>query len=136
MQLDWLDILDKIFDIAIVPLIGAAAMYLVALIKVEKQKLLEKTEDETTKKYLDLLDKTITECVLATNQTYVNALKSQNAFDAEAQKKAFQLTLDAIMAILTEDAQVYLNEAVNDLNTYITTKIEAQVAVTKQQSAQ
>lgn len=135
MQLDWLDILDKVFDIAIVPLIGAAAMYLVALIKVEKQKLLEKTEDETTKKYIELLDKTITECVLATNQTYVNALKAQNAFDAEAQKKAFQLTLDAVMAILTEDAQVYLNEAVNDLNTYITTKIEAQVAVTKQQSA-
>lgn len=132
MQLDWLDILDRIFDIAIVPIIGAAAMYLVTFIKTEKQKLLEKTKDETAKKYIELLDKTITECVLATNQTYVDALKAKNAFDAEAQKKAFQLTFDAIMAILTDDAQVYLSEAVKDLNAYITTKIEAQVAVAKQ----
>lgn len=132
MQLDWLDILDKIFDIAIVPILGAAAMYLVALIKTEKQKLLEKTKDETAKKYIELLDKTITECVLATNQTYVNALKEQNAFDSEAQKKAFKLTFDSIMAILTDDAQIYLNEVVKDLNTYITTKIEYQVAITKQ----
>ena len=79
-----------------------------------------------------MLDKTITECVLATNQTYVEALKKQGAFDIEAQKEAFKLTYEAVMAILTEDAQEYLGEAINDLNAYITTKIESQVVVSKQ----
>jgi len=132
MQLDWLDILSKLFEIAIFPLITAATMYLITLINAKKQELASKAKDETTKKYLDMLDKTITECVLATNQTYVSALKNQGAFDAEAQKKAFQLTYDAVMAVITDDAQEYLSEAVKDLSTYITTKIEAQVVVLHQ----
>lgn len=132
MQLDWLDILYKVFEIAIIPILGAATLYLVTLIHAKKQELTEKAKNETTKKYLEMLDKTITDCVLATNQTYVETLKKAGSFDADAQKQAFQLTYDAIMAILTDDAQEYLNEAVKDLNTYITTRIESQVIVMKQ----
>lgn len=134
MQLDWLDILDRLFEIAVFPILGAATLYVVTFIKTQKQELLDKAKDETTKKYIEMLDKTIVECVIATNQTYVESLKKQGAFDIEAQKKAFQLTFDAIMAILTDEAQNYLTEAIKDLNSYITTKIEAQVAVAKQQA--
>jgi hypothetical protein len=136
MQLDWLDILYKVFEVALIPIFAAATMYLVTLIHAKKQELLSKTKSETTKKYIEMLDKTITECVLATNQTYVEAIKAQGSFDAAAQKVAFQLTYDAVMAVLTEDAHEYLNEAINDLNTYITTKIEAQVVVLKKQPEQ
>ena len=135
MQLDWLDILYKVFEVAIIPILAAATVYLVTFIKAKKNEILEKTKNETTKKYVELLDKTITECVLATNQTYVEALKKQGSFDAEAQKQAFKLTYDAIMAILTDDAQEYLAEAIKDLDTYITNRIEAQVVVNKQQPA-
>lgn len=136
MQLDWLEILYKVFEVAIIPILGAATLYLVTLIHAKKQELLEKAKNDTTKKYIELLDKTITDCVIATNQTYVDALKKAGSFDAEAQKQAFQLTYDAVMAILTDDAQVYLNEAIKDLNSYISTRIEAQVVVAKQQPAQ
>jgi hypothetical protein len=132
MQLDWLDILYKVFEVAIIPILGAATLYLVTLIHAKKQELIEKAKNETTKKYIELLDKTITDCVIATNQTYVEALKKAGSFDAEAQKQAFQLTYDAIMAILTEDAQEYLNEAIKDLNAYITTRIESGVVAAKQ----
>ena len=135
MQLDWLDILFKVFEVAIIPILGAATLYLVTLIHAKKQELVEKTKNETTKKYIEMLDNTIVECVMATNQTYVDTLKAQGSFDLEAQKKAFQLTYDAVMAILTDDAQEYLNEAIKDLNAYITTKIEAGVVVVKQQPA-
>lgn len=136
MQLDWLDILYKVFEVAIIPILGAAAVYLVTLINAKKQEILKKAKDETTKKYIEMLDKTIVDCVLATNQTYVEALKKAGSFDIEAQKQAFQLTYEAVMAILTEDAQEYLNEAIKDLKAYITNKIEAQVVVAKQQPAQ
>jgi hypothetical protein len=131
MQLDWLDILYKVFEVALIPILAAATMYLVTLIHAKKQELVNKTKDETTKKYIEMLDKTITECVLATNQTYVEALKAHGSFDGEAQKHAFQLTYDAVLAILTEDAQEYLSEAISDLNLYITNKIESQVTVSK-----
>ena len=131
MNLDWLDILYKIFEVALIPILGAATVYLVTLINAKKDELLKKTKSEITKKYIEMLDKTIIECVLATNQTYVEALKKAGSFDKEAQKQAFKLTYDAIMAILTDEAEVYLNEAIKDLNTYITNKIEAQVIISK-----
>ena len=136
MQLDWLDILYKVFEVAIIPILAAGTVYLVTFIHAKKQELVAKTKNETEKKYLEMLDKTITECVIATNQTFVDALKSSGSFNEEAQKQAFQLTYNAVMTILTADAQEYLNEAINDLNAYIATKIEAQVVVAKQQPAQ
>ena len=132
MNLDWLDIIYKIFEVAIIPILGAATIYLVTLINAKKDELLKKTKSETTKKYIEMLDKTITDCVLATNQTYVEALKKQGSFDKDAQEKAFKLTYEAIMAILTDEAEVYLNEAIKDLNAYITNKIESQVVISKQ----
>ena len=133
MQLDWLEILYKIFEVAIIPLLGAATLYLITLIDAKKKELKDKAKSETTKKYIEMLDDTIINCVIATNQTYVDALKKAGSFDAEAQKQAFKLTYDAVMAILTDEAQVYLNEAIKDLNAYITNKIESGVVAAKPQ---
>lgn len=130
---NWLEIIYKVFEVAIIPILGAATIYLVTLIHAKKQELVEKAKNDTTKKYIELLDKTITDCVIATNQTYVDALKKAGSFDTEAQKQAFKLTYEAIMAILTDEAQMYLSEAIGDLKSYITNKIEAGVVVAKQQ---
>jgi hypothetical protein len=88
-------------------------------------------DDATLKKYMDMLTQTISDCVIATNQTYVESLKQQGKFDLEAQKEAFNLTKDAVLAILSEEAQTYLSTAVGDLNAYITKKIEAEVNLNK-----
>lgn len=129
--MDWLNILGQIFEILVFPVLIAAAGYFVSWLSVKKNELKAKTKNETAAKYLDMLDKTISECVLSTTQTYVDALKKEGKFDAEAQKHAFQLTFDAVMAILTDDAKEYLSEATNDLTTYIGSKIEANVKVNK-----
>ena len=78
-----------------------------------------------------MLNDTITDCVLATTQTYVEALKKDNAFTKEAQKEAFNLTFNAVMAVLTDDAKKYLAEVYGDLTAYITNKIEAEVSLNK-----
>ena len=127
MNLDWLDILYKVFEVAIIPILGAATIYLVTLINAKKDELLKKTKSETTKKYIEMLDKTIVECVLATNQTYVSELKKQDAFTKEAQLKALEMTADAVLAILSDEAKAYLPTIVGDLNTYILTQIESEV---------
>ncbi len=129
--MDWLEIVGTIFEIAIFPAISAAAIYFITWINAKKQELLKKTKNETETKYVEMLDKTITECVLATSQTYVKALKEEGRLDEAAQKVAFQKTFDAVMAILTDEAQTYLSEITKDLNVYITNKIEATVKATK-----
>lgn len=129
--MDWYELLNQIFQVAIIPLIGVLATFLISFIEKKKQEIVNKTKNETIKKYLDMLDDTIIACVTATNQTYVEALKNKNAFDEAAQKEALQLTYDAVMAVLTEEAQTYLTEAVGDLQSFVLTKIEAGVAIAK-----
>jgi hypothetical protein len=131
MQINWLEIVGTMFEIAIFPAISAAAIYFITWINAKKQELLKKTKNETETKYVKMLDKTITECVLATSQTYVKALKEEGRFDEAAQKVAFQKTFDSVMAILTDEAQTYLSEVTKDLSMYITNKIEATVKATK-----
>ena len=70
-------------------------------------------------------------CVVATNQTYVEALKKAGSFDAEAQKTAFRMTYEAVLAILNDEAKEYITEAVGDFNTYLTQQIEATVNFNK-----
>ena len=129
--MNWYELLNQIFQVAIIPLIGVLATFLISFIEKKKQEIVNKTKNETIKKYLDMLDDTIIACVNATNQTYVEALKNKNAFDEAAQKEALQLTYDAVMAVLTEEAQTYLTEAVGDLQSFVLTKIEAGVAIAK-----
>jgi hypothetical protein len=131
--MDWLEMLQQIFNILIVPVLTAVSLFLVRFIQSKTNELKAKTNDETLQKYMDMLNKTITDCVLATNQTYVESLKGQNAFDKNAQLEAFKKTYDAVMGILTEDAKEYLNEALGDLSGYITTKIESEVNINKAQ---
>lgn len=125
--MDWLNILQQIFELCIIPLLAIITRSLVIYISMKKDELKNKTDNELAKKYLDLLNDTIANCVIATNQTYVEALKKENAFTADAQKAAFEKTYQAVIATLSEEAQKYLPEVVGDLQTYITQKIEASV---------
>ena len=129
--MDWFEILTQLFQIVIFPLLGAVTLYLISLINAKKKELQEKINNEKFKKYLDMLDETITSCVIATTQTYVQSLKEQGKFDVEAQKTALNKTFNTVMAILSEDAKEYLQEGIADLEGYILNKIENDVATTK-----
>lgn len=130
--MDWTNVLNQIFEFSVIPLIGVLSATLISVVVWKKNQLLKETDNELAKQYIDMLDDTIINCVLATNQTYVETLKKQNAFDSEAQKVAFKATFDAVMSVLTEDAKKYLSVAIADLDAYVTNKIEASVIKVKQ----
>ena len=127
-----MEILQQIFELCVIPLLGILTTYLVKLIRKKNKELDEKVSNNISRKYIDMLADTITNCVVSTNQTYVDALKEANAFDKEAQKKAFELTYNKIMNVLTEDAKKYLTTVYGDLEIYITTKIESEVKLYKE----
>ena len=129
--MDWLKMLYEILEVCIIPLLGILTVYAVKFIKIKSDEITKKTDNEIANKYIDLLSTTISDCVIATNQTYVEVLKKDNAFTAEAQKEAFKLTYDAVMGVLSEDAKTYLTSIYGDLTAYITTKIEAEVNLNK-----
>ena len=129
--MEWMTLLYQIFELCVIPLLGVLTMYLVQYIKMKSQEIADKTDSELADKYIQMLADTITTCVIATNQTYVESLKKQGKFDAEAQKEAFNLTYNAVMAVLTDEAKHYLAAIYGDLTAYITTRIEAEVNVSK-----
>ena len=129
--MEWLPLLYEILQVCIIPLLGVLTAYIVKFINVKSGEIQNKVENDLADKYIAMVTDTISACVIATNQTYVETLKKQNAFTAEAQKEAFQLTYNAVMAILTDDAKDYLAEIYGDVSAYITNKIEAEVNISK-----
>jgi hypothetical protein len=129
--MNWMNLLYDIFDLCIVPLMGVLVVYLVQYIKAKGNEISANVDSELASKYILMLTTTIADCVVATNQTYVDALKAAGKFDKEAQDKAFQLTYDAVMDILTDDAKEYLANFYGDLTLYLTKRIEAEVVANK-----
>lgn len=130
--MDWLELLNQIFQICIIPLLGVLTTFLVAYINKKKEALKTQVDNTLYHKYIDFLSQTITDCVIATNQTYVDSLKASGTFDIDAQKKAFEDTCNNVLAILSDDAKEYLSVALGDLQAYIANRVEAEVKLNKQ----
>ena len=120
-------LLQQIFEVCIIPLLGVLTAFAVAYIKAKMNELSAAAGNATEQKYLKMISETITKCVIATNQTYVDSLKNKDAFNKEAQKEAFELTYNAVLDILSDDAKDYIAEAFGDAETYLTTLIEEAV---------
>lgn len=129
--MDWIVILQEIFDLVLIPLLAIIAKYFIQFVSIKMDEIKNKQTSEEAKKYLDQVEKAVENCVVATNQTYVESLKNKNAFDAEAQKEAFRMTYEALMATLTVEAKEFLAIAYGDMEVYLKTLIEAKVNTNK-----
>lgn len=129
--MDITTILQEIFIVCIIPLLGVLTKYLISWIEIQKENIKTHNESELTNKYIDLLAQTIETCVIATNQTYVESLKKRNQFTREAQLEAFRMTKEAVLTILSEEAEKYLTAIYGDLDTYIVNQIQACVNINK-----
>ena len=131
MSPDMLLLIKDVFELCIFPLLIALTGYLIKFINKKSSELEETRTSEKEKKYIQMLNSTITDCVIATTQTYVESLKAQGKFDVEAQKVAFNMTYEAVIKLLTTEAEEYLKVAIGDLNLYITQRIESEVKLNK-----
>lgn len=126
-----IDLIKQIFEVCIIPLFGVLTVYITSLIQKKTKEITKEADNEIANKYINLLSETITQCVIATNQTYVESLKKSGSFDEEAQKEAFRRTYESVMNILTVEAKQYLANIYGDLDKYITSKIESEVNINK-----
>ena len=129
--MDWTEILTTIFTVCVIPLLGILTDCLVKFIKIKRDEAIAKIDNNKADKYIAMLSDTITTCVVATKQTYVDSLKKDNLFTAEAQKEALNKTLNAVITYLTDDAKDYLTSIYGDLNSFLVSKIEAEINFTK-----
>lgn len=123
--------INLLFQLVLIPILGILTKFIVDWLSAKSLEIQNKVDSDTADKYIAMLTDTITNCVVATNQTYVDALKKEGKFDAAAQEIAFQLTKEAVLTILNEEAKNYLSALYGDLDKFISYKIESEVKLNK-----
>ena len=106
-------------------LITAGGAYLVALLRKATDALKKKADNEKINKYIEMAELAVHSAVNATSQTFVDALKREDAFTKEKQIEAFNMAKNTVLEILSETAVAALNEIYGDFDTWLNAQIEA-----------
>ena len=88
-------------------------------------------EDEQLRAYIEQAIDIIASVVMATNQTYVDALKKSGEFDDKAQMIAFEAAKTQILNLLSEQLQNAIITVYGDLDSFLNAKIEELVKLNK-----
>jgi len=95
-------------------------------------KLQARTKNEKAGYALTNFERLVQQVVQEVNQTFVESLKKEGKFDAEAQREAFELAFEKIKKLTTDKVIKVINELSNDnFEEYIKTQIENQVNLQK-----
>lgn len=90
-------------------------------------------KNDQLKSIISSLNQTVQNAVLETYQTYVEALKKDGMFNAEAQKEALSRALENIKTNLPADVMNWLKENYDDIDAYLKTLIESCIGLLKNQ---
>ena len=121
------ELLMTIIQAVIIPAIPVLVTFLVKLLKAKADQTTTKISNELARQYLQEAIDAVLQAVTYVSQTYVDSLKKQGKFDAEAQKIAFNTAKDIALQLLTEDAKNLITDLYGDLTVWLDTKIEQTV---------
>ena len=105
-------------------LITAGGGYLVALFRKSVNQIQQQLDNNTASKYIDMACDAVEQAVTYTAQTFVDALKAENAFTKEKQLEAFQKSKDKALEILGDTVVAALGAIYGDFDTWLETRIE------------
>lgn len=129
-----MDIRKEIQDIIYLIITGIMPLlivYATTYLKVKIKEYQAKLDNEQLNKYIDAATDAISKAVISVNQTYVDTLKKQGKFDAEAQATAKQMAIDKAKELITADSKAAIDSLYNDFETYLNDAIEALVRENK-----
>jgi len=121
------ELLMTLIQAVIIPAIPILVTFLVKLLKAKAEQATIKINNELVQQYLQEAVESVLQAVTFTSQTYVDNLKKQGKFDAEAQKIAFTTAKEVALQLLTEDAKKMISDLYGDLMVWLDTKIEQTV---------
>ena len=122
--MNWNEILISIIEVVVSLTVAYAIPYCLSLIS-------KNTKNSQNEKYLSFAAQVVTDCVLTVKQVYVDDLKANGEFTAEAKVRAYEMCKNQILAMLNEKTKEAIMLAYGDLEMYIKTAIESSVVSTK-----
>lgn len=129
-----MDIRKEIQDIIYLIITGIMPlliMYAMTFLRVKIKEYQKNLDNDQLNRYIDAATDAITKAVISVNQTYVDTLKRQGKFDAEAQAKAKQMAIDKAKELITADSKTAINTLYNDFEAYLNDAIEELVRENK-----
>lgn len=118
------NILSVVVTAVILPLISFAGTKLINWLNAQ-------IKDVNARTQLSVATAIVTNAVRSVFQTYVEALKKNGTFDAKSQKIALTKAKDEALAQMTDDIKEYITTTYGDLETWLTTQIEATINILK-----
>lgn len=118
------NIISVVVTAVILPLISYAGTRLITWLNA-------KIKDENAKQQLTVATDIVTSAVRSVFQTYVEALKKNGTFDKESQKVALIKAKDEALSQMSDDIKDYITKNYGDLQTWLTTQIEATINILK-----
>ena len=91
----------------------------------------ENTDNEKVKTWMEEIERAFETAVKAVNQTLVDGLKYNDAFDAKAQEEARSKAYEIFLRSISTDARVWLRKAYAFSDSFISAGIEKAVADAK-----
>ena len=124
MELNWQDLIMYIIQTLCGLAITVGIPFVFTLIR-------NKVKDEKIARLISRVENIVSKTVTLVNQTYVDALKERDMFDAEAQKAAFEMCKEKVLAMLNDESIKAIAETFGDFDEWIRTLIEAYVRENK-----
>lgn len=118
------NIISVVVTAVILPLISYAGTRLITWLNA-------KIKDENAKQQLTVATDIVTSAVRSVFQTYVEVLKKNGTFDKESQKVALIKAKDEALSQMTDEIKDYITKNYGDLQTWLTTQIEATINILK-----
>lgn len=115
----------------VVPILKNISKYVTTFIQSKIEVLQENIKIEKVNDYIDKAEDIIYSSVDAVAQSFVDVLKKEGNFDDDAKEEALTLAKERVQKQLSSDCMLYLEEAFDDLDSWIETKIETYVRGSK-----
>lgn len=124
MEMNWNEVVTMVLSSILKLLVAVVIPYVVSLI-------VKKVKNDHIAKYIGIAGNVVSQCVAYVDQIYVDNLKEDGFFDANAQKKAFEMCKQRIILMLNDEAKKAVIEAYGDFEDWLTNAIEYSVRENK-----
>ena len=122
-----MDFIQNVLYIVITLAIPALTIYICKFLY-EKWNANKKAIDhQRIQDTLDQVIKTVLNCVVAVNQTFVDSLKKRGEFNADAAKEAFEMCKNMALKVLSEDSKKIIANIYGNVDEYLDILIESTV---------
>lgn len=125
------EFIQQLMYLVITGILPFVTVYFANYVKSIIQKNSEKAENEQLQSLISYAGEAISVAVMTVSQTYVDAMKKQGKFDAEAQAIAKQMAIDKSKELISKEMKSAIETVYTNFDAYLDNYIETIVRESK-----